>query len=124
MSTPRYRSDPPSRSGSAISVSTATTPSSPGLKSLLTSQSLAREQGEGVCGGTGRFPRFYGEGGSWGKQAFPPREPATGKGARHRPDGGRARLRAERERLERVSGNNRLGGRRDHGRPSPLPRHE
>ena len=33
MSTPRYRSEPPSRSGSAISVSTATTPSSPGLKS-------------------------------------------------------------------------------------------
>ena len=26
---------------------------------------------EGVFGGTGRFPRFYGEGGSWGKQGFP-----------------------------------------------------
>src|SRR5947208_9671825 len=35
MSTPRYRSTPPSRSGSAISVSTATIPSSPGLKSLM-----------------------------------------------------------------------------------------
>src|SRR4051812_5294684 len=34
MSTPRYRRTPPSLSGSAISVSTATTPSSPGLKSL------------------------------------------------------------------------------------------
>src|SRR5438034_10015265 len=34
MSTPRYRSCPPSRSGSAISVSTATTPSSPALNSL------------------------------------------------------------------------------------------
>src|SRR5918995_5197731 len=33
MSTPRYRREPPSLSGSAISVSTATTPSSPGLKS-------------------------------------------------------------------------------------------
>src|SRR5438477_862320 len=33
MSTPRYRSAPPSRSGSAISVSNATTPSSPGLNS-------------------------------------------------------------------------------------------
>src|SRR3954471_22066373 len=39
MSMPRYRSDPPSRSGSAISVSTATTPSSPGLKSLIRAQS-------------------------------------------------------------------------------------
>src|SRR5919206_953111 len=35
MSTPRYRSEPPSRSGSAISVWTATTPSSPGLKSFI-----------------------------------------------------------------------------------------
>src|SRR6187551_3772389 len=35
MSTPRYRSAPPSRSGSAISVSTATTPSRPGLNSLI-----------------------------------------------------------------------------------------
>src|SRR5215467_12678483 len=34
-STPRYRSEPPSRSGSMISVSTATTPSSPGLKSPM-----------------------------------------------------------------------------------------
>src|SRR6266581_1539673 len=34
MSMPRYRSEPPSRSGSAISVWTATIPSSPGLKSL------------------------------------------------------------------------------------------
>src|SRR5215203_2294576 len=34
MSTPRYRSAPPSLSGSAISVSKATTPSSPGRKSL------------------------------------------------------------------------------------------
>src|SRR3984957_20357004 len=33
MSTPRYRSAPPSLSGSAISVSKAITPSSPGLKS-------------------------------------------------------------------------------------------
>src|SRR5580704_4056748 len=33
MSTPRYRSAPPSLSGSAISVSKAMTPSSPGLKS-------------------------------------------------------------------------------------------
>jgi hypothetical protein len=33
ISTPRYRSAPPSLSGSAISVSKATTPSSPGLKS-------------------------------------------------------------------------------------------
>src|SRR5581483_4919860 len=33
MSMPRYRSEPPSRSGSAISVSKATTPSSPGRKS-------------------------------------------------------------------------------------------
>ena len=36
MSTPRYRRTPPSLSGSAISVSTATTPSSPGLKSSAT----------------------------------------------------------------------------------------
>src|SRR3954463_9205018 len=35
MSMPRYRSTPPSRSGSAISVSTATTPSSPGLNSFI-----------------------------------------------------------------------------------------
>src|SRR5437588_2329037 len=35
MSTPRYRSAPPSRSGSAISVSNATTPSRPGLKSFM-----------------------------------------------------------------------------------------
>src|SRR3954454_16027584 len=35
MSTPRYRSAPPSRSGSAISVSKAITPSRPGLKSPL-----------------------------------------------------------------------------------------
>src|ERR1043165_4642141 len=35
MSMPRYRSWPPSRSGSAISVSTATTPSSPGLNPLV-----------------------------------------------------------------------------------------
>src|SRR6478752_2581268 len=34
MSTPRYRSAPPSLSGSAISVSKAMTPSRPGLKSL------------------------------------------------------------------------------------------
>src|SRR6266542_1269192 len=34
MSTPRYRSDPPSLSGSAISVCKATTPSRPGLKSV------------------------------------------------------------------------------------------
>src|SRR3954451_8059680 len=34
MSTPRYRSAPPSLSGSAISVSKATTPSSPGRKSF------------------------------------------------------------------------------------------
>src|SRR6266542_1710196 len=34
MSMPRYRRTPPSLSGSAISVSTATTPSRPGLKSL------------------------------------------------------------------------------------------
>src|ERR671918_778261 len=34
MSTPRYRSAPPSRSGSAISVSNATTPSSPGRNSF------------------------------------------------------------------------------------------
>ena len=27
--------------------------------------------GGGGLGGTGRFPRFYGEGGSWGKQGFP-----------------------------------------------------
>src|ERR671930_422265 len=33
MSMPRYRRTPPSRSGSAISVSTATMPSRPGLKS-------------------------------------------------------------------------------------------
>jgi hypothetical protein len=33
MSTPRYRSAPPSLSGSAISVSNATIPSSPGTKS-------------------------------------------------------------------------------------------
>src|SRR6478609_6406812 len=33
MSTPRYRSDPPSRSGSAIAVWNATTPSNPGTKS-------------------------------------------------------------------------------------------
>src|SRR5260370_19335556 len=33
MSTPRYRGAPPSLSGSAISVSKAITPSSPGLKS-------------------------------------------------------------------------------------------
>src|SRR6266567_7470297 len=35
MSTPRYRSEPPSLSGSAISVSKAITPSSPGRKSLV-----------------------------------------------------------------------------------------
>src|SRR3954454_23935971 len=40
MSTPRYRSAEPSVSGSAISVSNATTPSSPGRKSL-TSRPLA-----------------------------------------------------------------------------------
>src|SRR5215213_5273479 len=34
MSMPRYRSEPPSLSGSAISVSKATTPSSPGRKSF------------------------------------------------------------------------------------------
>src|SRR3954451_5512174 len=34
MSTPRYRSEPPSLSGSAISVSNAMTPSRPGRKSL------------------------------------------------------------------------------------------
>src|SRR5205809_853541 len=27
--------------------------------------------GGGGLGGTGRFPRIYGEGGSWGKQGFP-----------------------------------------------------
>ena len=27
--------------------------------------------GEGVDGGTGTFPRIYGEGGPWGKQGFP-----------------------------------------------------
>src|SRR5581483_2668479 len=41
-STPRYRSVPPSRSGSMISVSTATTPSRPGLKSLVTELTLQR----------------------------------------------------------------------------------
>src|SRR5919204_6744183 len=40
MSMPRYRSAPPSRSGSAISVSTATTPSSPGRKSFIPAGNL------------------------------------------------------------------------------------
>src|SRR4051812_19808892 len=44
MSTPRYRSAEPSLSGSAISVSNATTPSSPGRKSL-TSRTLAHPSG-------------------------------------------------------------------------------
>src|SRR5215213_3941975 len=41
MSTPRYRSDPPSLSGSAISVWKATTPSSPDLNSSAISPPLA-----------------------------------------------------------------------------------
>src|SRR6266568_1305195 len=40
MSTPRYRSEPPALSGSAISVSKAMTPSSPGLKSDIGVSSL------------------------------------------------------------------------------------
>src|SRR5262245_31838671 len=46
MSIPRYRSEPPSRSGSAISVSTATTPSRPGRKSLIGGQSTRRAEFE------------------------------------------------------------------------------
>src|SRR5437867_1587301 len=46
MSTPRYRSAPPSLSGSAISVSKATTPSSPGattvMRAIYPSRSRAR----------------------------------------------------------------------------------
>ena len=42
--------------------------------------------------------------------------PAAGQGARHQPDGRRARLRAERHRLERLRGLGGLGGGRDHRR--------
>src|SRR5215218_5743771 len=42
MSMPRYRSCPPSRSGSAISVSTATMPSRPGLKSFIAGESTGK----------------------------------------------------------------------------------
>src|ERR671922_1327674 len=45
MSMPRYLSDPPSRSGSAISVSTATIPSRPGLKSSIAAESTAKPHG-------------------------------------------------------------------------------
>ena len=47
MSTPRYRSWPPSRSGSAISVSNATTPARPGLNSgvLIGESPPARSRG-------------------------------------------------------------------------------
>src|SRR5580765_2588405 len=43
MSTPRYRSAPPSRSGSAICVWKATTPSSPGLNSFTAGNLQAKE---------------------------------------------------------------------------------
>src|SRR5436305_11639657 len=48
MSMPRYRSEPPSLSGSAISVSKATTPSSPGLNSLV-ALTRASVQNRVVC---------------------------------------------------------------------------
>src|SRR6478609_10236728 len=63
MSTPRYRSDPPSRSGSAIAVWNATTPSNPGTKSapfagvVVISDDLHIEDGN--CGWELR-------GGDWG----------------------------------------------------------
>ena len=57
--------------------------------------------------------------------------PAAGQGARHQPDGRRARLRAERHRLERLRRDRRLRGGRDHRRPAALagneprrPRHD
>ena len=50
MSTPRYRSEPPSRSGSAICVSKATTPSSPGLKSRRSSPGLVPDSRPGAPG--------------------------------------------------------------------------
>src|ERR671934_1086588 len=58
MSMPRYRSDPPSRSGSAISVSTATTPSRPGLKSSDIAWNLSGPIGTGVSASSFRssFP--------------------------------------------------------------------
>src|SRR5580704_8918751 len=52
MSTPRYRSEPPSLSGSAISVSNATMPSSPGTKSdIRVPPSPSHEQADGLAGG-------------------------------------------------------------------------
>src|SRR6185437_13401069 len=59
MSTPRYRSEPPALSGSAISVSKAMTPSRPGLKSDIGVSSPGphgcQRAPHGVCG-TVPFP--------------------------------------------------------------------
>src|SRR5215216_4331577 len=80
MSTPRYRSEPPSRSGSAISVSTATTPSSPGLKSFTA----------GNLPGSARVPRRGAPG-----DTDPRRRHGAGvdRGDASRPGGDRRRLR-------------------------------
>src|SRR5436190_2726852 len=51
MSTPRYRSEPPSRSGSAISVWTATTPSRPGLKSFICARIYRTRRRSGAADG-------------------------------------------------------------------------
>src|SRR5262245_34235006 len=71
----------------AISSTTAASPlaaiaavtlprASPGL--ALIGQPLDDERWRG-CGGTGRFPHRDKEGGTWGKQGFPPRERARGE---------------------------------------------
>src|SRR5919206_4287723 len=100
MSTPRYRSEPPSRSGSAISVSTATTPSRPGLKSLIAL--------ECIC----KVPSSDG----------PPRDPHPRRRHRagaHRGDAARPRGDWRRVRVGRASrGHGRHGG----ARRKPAPR--
>jgi hypothetical protein len=46
-------------------------------RSALSGHPVVYERGR-VCEGTGRFPHYLEEGGSWGKHGFPPREGAGG----------------------------------------------
>src|SRR4029077_9022363 len=98
ISTPRYRRTPPSLSGSAISVSTATTPSSPGLKSSGTAGIYPAGRG-GPAGRVG--PRGAPRDSDSGRR----HGPRADRGAPPRPRGDRRRVR-----LGRAAGRHRRDG--------------
>src|SRR5688500_6316567 len=119
MSTPRYRSAPPSRSGSAISVSKATMPSSPGLKSFMGLLAVGSSAGRyltGVPATPAYNPPPYGPSSDPDPRRRHRPGARRGDPAGARGDGGRVRLGRP------ARGHRRDGGERREPAARPRPR--